>query len=1651
MPAIQCHLPACTFSTPDVDSAVAAVMLAHHLSSAHPAPAQRKAPTIPQPKVTASIYEDQWDSFTREWIVYKETVSMPADKIPVYLLSCCSQELKSSVERADPAITTKSEADVLAAIKRHAVISVAVSVLRTELLVMKQDHGENVLAFASRALGKARNCKLTVRCPHDANVDYSEEMVKQVVLAGMYDDDIKRKVLGTVGIDDKSLNETIAIIEMEEMASRSMTGISLPAQAGSTNFKKQISPNDSRLQLKGKCETCGADFPKHRIRRVSGKVDTLLTDRLCKPCWQKKRDSRRPKHSPTHENEASGSAKADDFPYLAAVHLGEESPSTEMLAADATKLKSHQSVPMPHHIFDGTRGWMQTPAEPHPVITLTVTTDESDYNHLRLPCPKMRPTKCSVVADSGCQSALIGLKMLHKFGLKKSCLVPVKGKMSAINGEGIEILGAVFLRLEGADHNTGQVVQAAVMAHVSESTDRFYISRQVMRELGIISRDFPQIQALDAHAAASAESATAPCGCPRHSLPPKRPDFLPFNPSEENVGKMKAWLLDYFASSTFNTCQHEPAPMMKTEPIRIHIDPDAVPKPAFTASTVPIHWREKVSEQIKEDLAKKVIERVEPGVPTVWQARMHVVAKPDGSPRRVIDFKHLNKHCKRETQHVVPPYKQARLVPAGGFRTVTDCKDGYHSCPLAEEDRHLTTFITEEGRFRYCVAPQGYLASGDGYNQRYDNIIADVPRKTKCVDDVIKWDDDDSIEEHWWRIIDYLILVGTNGITLNPKKFQFCQRDVEFAGFLITQDDVKPIPKYLDAIRNFPRPSNISDIRSWFGLVNQVSHYAKLTGMMAPFKPLLSPKTRFRWDDELEQAFQRSKLEIVKAIEEGVRIFEPGRTTCLSPDWSKTGIGYFLYQKYCTCPSKVTTCCENGWHIVLAGSRFLQKAERNYWPVEGEALAVVWGLEDTRFFTVGCADLHVQTDHRPLVKLLGDRTIDEIQNRRLINLKEKSMWWRFEIHHVPGRLIPAPDATSRSPHDRDSSTLEPEDWPSTSAALDAIRIVHDVDDMEMCVIAAARSSLPPMQAVTWERVRDETSCDIYLLQLIDMAEHGFPESPQLMSPQLLPYWRFRDDLSTVDGVLMYGLRAVIPPKLRDEVMVHLHSAHQGVSQMNNRASECVFWPGITSDIQAVRARCTTCNVNAPSQSKLPPADPYIPTAPFQAVASDYFQFQGKSYLLTVDRFSNWPDLREAAAHSANAGSEGLIKANRELFATFGVPEQLSSDGGPEYTSKAFQEFMRTWGVKHRLSSAYNPQSNGRAEVTVKSMKRLLRDNIDGNGKLNTDAVTRAILQIRNTPEGDSGLSPAQILLGRTLRDTLPLQPPIPRRTTVFDDDSVVSPVWKNVWSAKEHALKARLARQVEKLGDGSHELRPLQVGDTVRLQNQSGTHPKKWDKTGIVMQIGDNDQYIVRVDGSRRLTLRNRRFLRKMVPPNSTVYIPQPLQHRVSPPTICQSSQPNSLTDHVPRLCLEPELPQTTGQQLPLTNLPPPDAVQDPEPPTAQSVLPEDQPTQPEIQRPYLPIAPEQEDRQSSSHQTKRAAGRPPKKKIFNFSPCTPSVLSSQQPSVVVYPQLPTPSSTLPVDSGAPSPALAEPFTSNAAPQRPQRIKRKPDWYGDRE
>ena len=100
----------------------------------------------------------------------------------------------------------------------------------------------------------------------------------------------------------------------------------------------------------------------------------------------------------------------------------------------------------------------------------------------------------------------------------------------------------------------------------------------------------------------------------------------------------------------------------------------------------------------------------------------------------------------------------------------------------------------------------------------------------------------DTIEECFFQACQWLDLCGRNGITLNPEKFSFAQDTVEFAGFEITPNEVKPCNRYLDAIRQFPTPQNITDIRSWFGLVNQVSYYTSMTDKMRPFRDLLNQR-----------------------------------------------------------------------------------------------------------------------------------------------------------------------------------------------------------------------------------------------------------------------------------------------------------------------------------------------------------------------------------------------------------------------------------------------------------------------------------------------------------------------------------------------------------------------------------------------------------------------------------------------------------------------------------------------------------------------------------------------------------------------------------------------------------------------------------------
>ena len=316
-------------------------------------------------------------------------------------------------------------------------------------------------------------------------------------------------------------------------------------------------------------------------------------------------------------------------------------------------------------------------------------------------------------------------------------------------------------------------------------------------------------------------------------MPPGQPKDLPFSCTPDNNAKFKEWLLSRYASSTFNKCPHQTQPAMSGPEMKIHVNPDAKPVAVHKMPSIPLHHEDLVIADIKRDIALGVLEYPPANEPVTWLHRMVVTTKSDGTPRRCVDMSPLNKQCERETHGCKKPFEMARSIPRNTWKTVCDAWNGYHSIPIRPEDRHLTGFMSPMGKLRYARAPQGALSSGDGYNQRFEAIISDMLRKERCVDDTVFWDSE--LETHWWRTIDFLELMGNSGIILNPEKFQCALEEVDFAGFRITNTEVRPLPKYLDAIKYFPTPINVTDLRAWFGLTNQAAYYAQLRDIVNPF------------------------------------------------------------------------------------------------------------------------------------------------------------------------------------------------------------------------------------------------------------------------------------------------------------------------------------------------------------------------------------------------------------------------------------------------------------------------------------------------------------------------------------------------------------------------------------------------------------------------------------------------------------------------------------------------------------------------------------------------------------------------------------------------------------------------------------------------
>ena len=218
--------------------------------------------------------------------------------------------------------------------------------------------------------------------------------------------------------------------------------------------------------------------------------------------------------------------------------------------------------------------------------------------------------------------------------------------------------------------------------------------------------------------------------------------------------------------------------------------------------------------------------------------------------------------------------------------------------------------------------------------------------------------------------------------------------------------------------------------------------------------------------------------------------------------------------------------------------------------------------------------------------------------------------------------------------------------------------------------------------------------------------------------------------------------------MRREILQQLHHSHMGMEKTKQRARSVVYWPGINRNIEEMISQCITCDRLQMQPRKHPLINTEIPEYPWERIGADIFSFRGEEHLIIVDYYSRYFEVDKLTSMTSKA----VIQKMKPHFARFGIPRMLMTDNGPQFSSAEFSTFAKEWGIKHITSSPHHSQSNGLAEKTVQTAKRIIEKSYQSG----TEPYL-AFLEYRNTPV-DNLASPAQLLMSRQLRSMLPAHP-----------------------------------------------------------------------------------------------------------------------------------------------------------------------------------------------------------------------------------------------------------------------------------------------------
>lgn len=401
---------------------------------------------------------------------------------------------------------------------------------------------------------------------------------------------------------------------------------------------------------------------------------------------------------------------------------------------------------------------------------------------------------------------------------------------------------------------------------------------------------------------------------------------------------------------------------------------------------------------------------------------------------------------------------------------------------------------------------------------------------------------------------------------INEKKCEYRKESVEFLGFVVSKDGIEISTKKVQAIRNFRRPAEIEEVRSFLGLVTFVSHFIDdFSTKTEPLRQILKASS-FKWTENQQKAFDNLRLEIEKCTLK-LGCFSPEQETFLYTDASGVGIGAVLAQRGDD-KARVITCI----------ARSLTKTEAAYSQVQREALAISWAVRKLSFYLIG-AKFKILTDNRSLKFIFGD---NKHLGKRACNRADafalELQSYNYEVHHIPGKQNIA-DILSRL-----TTTIENDSYEISVIIDEEIDNIMEEDYF----------------AITHKRIKLAITEDETLNQVMHALKS------ESWSKELSVFQAFKESLYEIDGILWRDERIVLPQSLRQTALEIAHRGHSGSVSMKRALRERVWWPSMDIDIKDYCKKCLGCTCVERTDPPEPLKMTVMPNEPWEYIAIDFF-------------------------------------------------------------------------------------------------------------------------------------------------------------------------------------------------------------------------------------------------------------------------------------------------------------------------------------------------------------------------------------------------------------------------------------------------------------